>query len=344
MNRLLRARRGLTLVEVMVSIAILVVMSAIIVESLRSSIEFHNLLENRDSTVRGARVSFSKLRRDLQLAYLTPNRAIPDRFQTVFVGLDEEPDRLYFASLNHQRLYLNSREADMTEITVWAERNAEGPGYTLFHRESALIDGEPDEDGVVWPLAYNVRSFRLRYLDQMSGEWREEWDTRSADTPYRLPRAVEIGLVLIAQDPEDPTGERTVDVPFLATVQVEYAPRLPGPNAAVGSTSAGGGGLPGQLPPGMASNAQGNQGNQGSPLPGQSGGGFPPGFAGGGGGGFGGGGFGGLPGGAGLGGLFGGFGGGGGGFGGGGAGPGAGRPAAGGRPVGNRPIPGRPGN
>ena len=118
----------------------------------------------------------------------------------------------------------------MTEITVWAERNMDRPGYTLYHREAPRIDEEPDEDGVVWPLAHNVRSFRLRYLDQVSGEWKDEWDTRSADTPYRLPRAVEIGLVLIAPDPEDPTGQRTVDVPFLATVNVEYAPRMPNPN------------------------------------------------------------------------------------------------------------------
>ncbi len=202
-----RSRRGLTLIEVMVAIAILLVMSAVVAESLRNSITFHNLLSDRDSTVRAARVALSKLKRDIQLSYLSPNRGNPDRFMTVFVGMNDEPDKLFFASLNHQRLYLDSRESDMTEITVWTEQNPDGPGYVLYHREAPRIDEEPDEQGVVWPLAYNVRSFSLRYLDQLSGEWRDEWDTRSADTPYRLPRAVEIGLVLIAPDPEDPTGE-----------------------------------------------------------------------------------------------------------------------------------------
>ncbi|MEZ4236784.1 MAG: type II secretion system protein GspJ [Myxococcota bacterium] len=83
---------------------------------------------------------------------------------------------------------------------------------------------------MVWPIAYNVRSFSLRYLDQATTEWKTEWDTRSADTPYRLPRAVEIGLVLIAPDPEDESGERTVDVPFLSRVVLEYAERIPNPN------------------------------------------------------------------------------------------------------------------
>ena len=241
-------RRGLTLMETMVSIAILLIMSAIVFESLHNSVEFHNLLDQRDETIRTARVAMSKLTRDLQLAYLTPNKLAVNSYQTVFVGLDEEPSKLFFASLNHQRLYLDSRECDQTEITVWAEEAPQdhGKGYVLYHREAPRIDEEPAEDGGIWPLAYNVRSFQLRYLDQQSNSWQPSWDTRSATTPYRLPRAVEIALVLIAPDPSDPSGEDTVDVPFLETVLLEYAPRLPNPSQPpVDFNTAGLGGLAG---------------------------------------------------------------------------------------------------
>jgi hypothetical protein len=222
-------------------------MSAVVFQSLRNSIEFHNLLSARDETVRTARAAFDKISRDLQLAYLTPNRAVPDRYLTVFVGLEEEPSKLFFATLNHQRLYLDSREADQAEVSIWAEQApAEaGKGFVLYHRESPRIDQYPDEQGKVWPLAYNVRSFRLRYLDQQSGEWKTSWDTRSVDTPYRLPRAVEIALVLIAPDPEDRTGEATVDVPFLDRVVLEYGERMPNPNDPMASTVGGQGGMGG---------------------------------------------------------------------------------------------------
>ncbi|MEQ1501484.1 MAG: type II secretion system protein GspJ [Myxococcota bacterium] len=228
-----RARRGMTLVEVIVALAILLIMSALIFESLQNSITFHNILGARDETVRTARAAISKITRDLQLAYLTPNRTALGSYQTVFVGYDDDPAKLYFATLNHQRLYLDSRECDQAEVTVWAEQapKEHGNGYILYHRESPRIDQYPDEQGVIWPLAYNVRTFSLRYLDQVSGEWRTTWDTRSGDTPYRLPRAVEIGLVLIAPDPEDEAGERTIDVPFLSTVVLEYAERMPNPSA-----------------------------------------------------------------------------------------------------------------
>jgi hypothetical protein len=86
------------------------------------------------------------------------------------------------------------------------------------------VDEKPDEDGQVYPLAYNVRSFNLRYLDPQSNEWSDEWDTRSSETPYRLPRAVEIGLVLVAPDPDD--ERRSIDVPFMTTVLLNYGGRL----------------------------------------------------------------------------------------------------------------------
>jgi general secretion pathway protein J len=251
-----RSRRGLTLIEVMVSIGILLVMSAAVVESLRNAITFQNLLGDRDELLRTARVAMERLGRDLQLAYLTPNLQAVERYQTVFVGTTDEPSQLYFASLNHQRTILDSRECDQTEITVWGEQAEKdrGTGYILYHREAPRIDQYPDEQGVIWPIAYNVRSFRVRYLDQATNEWKNEWDTRGVDTPYRLPRAVELGLILITPDPADPTGEATVDVPFLSRVIVEYGQPLPTAGAPFLPNAAGGYAnvpvpIPGGIPP-----------------------------------------------------------------------------------------------
>jgi len=220
-------RRGLTLMETMIAIVIMVVMGAVVAESLRNSAEFNQVLSMRDATARTARTAMARIKRDLALAYLTPNKALIDRYQTVFVGQDDSPDSLFFATLNHQRMYLDTRESDQAEISLWTEPSPKdvGNGSILYLRESPRIDQYPDEQGKVLPLAYNVRSFELKYLNQANNEWQDEWDTRSADTPYYLPRAVQIGLVLIATDTAD--EDETIDIPFLTTVQVEYAPRLP---------------------------------------------------------------------------------------------------------------------
>ena len=173
------------------------------------------------------------------MAYLTPNTMALERYQTVFVGEDHNPDTLYMATLAHQRLYINSRECDQTEVTVWTEDgpSERGDGQVLYHREAPRIDEEPDEQGRVYPMAYNVEEFNLRYLNGTTNEWADDWDSRGADTPYVLPRSVEIGLVLLGPDPADP--DRTVEVPFLTSVILQYANPLVNPNNPFGNLAGG---------------------------------------------------------------------------------------------------------
>ncbi|MCO4747861.1 MAG: hypothetical protein KC912_23900 [Proteobacteria bacterium] len=219
-----RARQGVTIMEAMVAIAVIVVMSGIALSLMTNAVRTREVLAERDETTRAARVVMSTLRRELQLAFLRVDTTSAQTYSTIFVGEDDSPDVIWFTSLAHERLYRDSRECDQTEISVWTEHDPDGPGFILFHREAPRIDHEPDEDGTILPLAYGVRSFELRYLDPTTNEWRDEWDTRGTDTPNRLPRAVQIGLTLLGRDVDDP--DRTVEMPFFTTVQLEYADPL----------------------------------------------------------------------------------------------------------------------
>jgi len=268
------SRRGMTLFEAMIAITVLLVMSLLVMETMRGSVQFKDLLEDRDNVTRQARVALSKLRRDIALAYLTPAWTSVETVQTVFVGLDEDPDTLYFATLAHRRIYRDSRECDQAEISVWAEKGPTelGSGYVLYHRESPRVDEFPDEQGTVYPLAYNVQSFNLRYLDPIDNEWKEEWDTRNSETNYRMPRAVEIGLVLLTPDPDD--TDRTVEVPFMTTVNLHFSDKIvnknnaklngnPGPfggKGLMGNNLAMAGGWSGGGSVGSAGNARRNPG------------------------------------------------------------------------------------
>lgn len=224
--RLLRRRRGLTLLEVMAAVGITLMMGIMIWDTMRNSVEFNQALSLQDQTTRSARVALSRLRRELALAFLTEHRQAIESYETVFVAEDNNPDTLFFATGAHHRLYRNSRECDQAEVTLWVDSGPDnrGDGDVLYHRESPRIDEEPAEGGKVYPLAYNVQNFNLRYLDPKTNEWLDEWDSRSGDTANRLPRTVEIGLELIAIDPKDP--DRTVEVPYLTSVNLEYADRL----------------------------------------------------------------------------------------------------------------------
>lgn len=220
------SRRGMSLFEVMIVVVILVVMSTMTWSVLMSTVDARDYLSQRDDVARSSRVAMEKLRRELQHAYLTTNTGALNTYQTVFVGVSDDPDKLIFATLSHQRLYRNTRECDQTEVSVWVEPAPDRKdGYILYHREAPRIDERPAEGGKVLPLAYNVRSFHVRFLDSLNGEWVAQWDTRSVDTANRLPRAVQLALVLMAPDPEDPE-HKTVDVPFVTTVALQFAAPL----------------------------------------------------------------------------------------------------------------------
>ena len=215
----------MALIEVMVALLLILIMSMASFAILQDSIDTREVLSERDEVTRSSRVVLGRIRRELTLAYLTKHVEAINTYETLFVGTDDNPDRLIFDTLSHQRIYRDSRECDQTEVTWWTEDADKGAGYTLFHREGPRIDEEPDKDGVIYPLAYHVRSFDLRYLDGNTNEWVPQWDTRTVDQANRLPRAVQVGFVLILEE-SDGNRKHTVDVPLLTTVLLHYADPL----------------------------------------------------------------------------------------------------------------------
>lgn len=221
----MKARRGFTLLEVVVALAILALIAGLTFSTVASAINTRDMLEADDAVNQSARVAMSRIRRDLALAYLTTNTSAVNTYRTLFVGQNGDPDRVWFASLAHQRLYRGARESDQTEITYWTEDDPDTRGaMVLLRREAPRIDQEPERDGVIAPLAYDVTSFEVRYLDSQTNEWREEWDTTGSETPNRLPRAAQVSLTLLAPDPDD--EEKTVERSFMTTVMLEFATRL----------------------------------------------------------------------------------------------------------------------
>ena len=112
-----RVRRGLSLFDTMISIAILLVISTFTVQAMGNSVRLNNLLKNQDRTLRAP---MSLLRRELQLSFLTEDITAKETYETVFVGEDQDPDVLWFATRAHQRRYRDARESDQAEITLFA--------------------------------------------------------------------------------------------------------------------------------------------------------------------------------------------------------------------------------
>lgn len=230
-------RRGFTLLEVVVALSILSLICLITFQSISNTLTTREALETADAANQSARVALDRLRRDFRLAYLTKSTSAINTYVTSFVGQNADPDRVWFATLSHRRMYRESRECDQTEITYWTEDDPDMPGaYALLRREAPRIDNEPDKQGLIAPLAYHLRSMDFRYLDAKTGEWFDEWDTTGVDQANRLPRAVQIVLVFIVPDPDDP--EKSIEQPFATTVILHFADRMSQSALSTKSTSA----------------------------------------------------------------------------------------------------------
>lgn len=221
----MRSRAGFSLLEVVVALGIMGLIGLITFETIASALDTRDVLEEEDASNQSARVALDRLRRDLRVAYLTANTSAVNTYKTQFIGKNDGPDSLWFTTLSHHRLFRESRECDQTEVTYWTEDDPTMKGAkVLLRREAPRIDNEPEKGGLIAPLAYNLKAVEFRYINPKTNEWLEEWDSTGVDLANKLPRAVQVALVFLVADPEDP--EKLVERPYATTVILYYGDKL----------------------------------------------------------------------------------------------------------------------
>lgn len=248
----MRTTRAFTLIEVVVALAILSMISAMVYAAFDGAVKLREAAQIDEETVDGGRVAIARMSREVRMAFLDPRLysatagqlqggTLTETYKTLFKGEDDGGNsKLTFTSFSHVRLYHGSNEGDQTELAWWLEPDEGSNGlYKLMHRESPRIDEDPEKGGIDEVLAYGVREFRLRYYDFRKEEWQTEWDSDGTDYKGRLPKAVEINLIL--EDPDE------IAHPYHTKVYLDLFKALP-PNlggvAASRSTGTAGGGGP----------------------------------------------------------------------------------------------------
>ncbi len=228
----MRARRGFTLVEVLIALVILVAVAASLYQSMALTFDTKSRVISINDRYHEARQTIARMTREIRTAILIlpvpeeqreENPAVVTRFK----GEDNE---VHFASTSHIPLYANAHESDQAEIAYFLEsgdsRRTGYRGKTLMRRESSRLDDRPEKGGAVWPVLYGVKEFHLEYWDdkgEFSGEnWTNAWDS---DEDNLLPARVRITLVL--ESPEEGGPE--------VTLVGQAAPRVRAPTSPVPS-------------------------------------------------------------------------------------------------------------
>lgn len=193
--------RGLTLLEVLVSVGILAVVATLVYGALDGMSRARTAISRSSDRYHQGRAAMSRMARELQSAFVSAHQPLVVSQavrNTAFIGKDSaNRDRVDFTSFSHQRLGRDVHESDQNELSYFVSRDPDHDKVDLVRRESPFIDLEPGKGGVVSVLCEDIDTFELSYLDPITGEWTDTWDSsQPAAQLNRLPVQIKITLVL----------------------------------------------------------------------------------------------------------------------------------------------------
>lgn len=219
----MRLRRGFTLMEVALAVAILSIMATLTWGSIERTFDAYETVTGIDERYHNIRVAMNRMARELSMAFLTSARRDKGQermWETIFKAEPSTPfAKLTFTAFAHQILRADSKECDQSEISYFGGRDDDEPRQmNLLRREDPRIDREPEEGGRVYVLAENIKDFKLRFFDPKNDDWTDTWDTEDQEFAGRLPTIVEIKMTV-----EDENGKELV---FMTKTRINLTKEL----------------------------------------------------------------------------------------------------------------------
>jgi len=192
----------MTLLEILVSLGIMAMISLLIFGAFDSLSRGRRGEALRADRARQGRDAVERIAHELQTAFLSMHTPIQPALitrTTGFIGQNSSQyDRVDFTAFSHRRVTKEAKDSDQAEIGFFVVKDPNVDGkMDLVRREQAPIDFDFKRGGVVNVLAEDVERFDLRYLDPLSGQWVDTWDSTIMTAQLnRLPIEVRIELEL----------------------------------------------------------------------------------------------------------------------------------------------------
>ncbi|GMU60671.1 MAG: hypothetical protein AMXMBFR34_24340 [Myxococcaceae bacterium] len=196
------SRRGFTLMEVVIAVAITAFIGVVLGVSFNTTINNKEIIEAQAEHYRMLRTAMNRMVREIGAAYVSDrydSKRYRDAFDrpTNFVGAR---DKLLFTSLSHQRLYADAKESDqmVVEYQVKSSPDPKAKGRSdLVRRERAQLEERMDRGGTEDVLFEGAKKIEFQYWNSDKKQWEDEWDTRRTERKSVLPTRVKITLFAV---------------------------------------------------------------------------------------------------------------------------------------------------
>ena len=213
--------KGFTLLEVLVSMAILVIIMAALYSAYTTNVEAIQIARQNGEVHQTARIVLERMTKDLQSALIEVS-APSDKIKLGLVGEDREidgrrADRMDFTTVTHLPLTEKGPASDLCEIGYLIEENSEDKVLVLLRRDDPSVDEDFTKGGSLQEMARNVLEFNLTYQDSR-GEESDKWNTLDGMPASGLPLLIKVRLVL-----KDELNREHV---FSTTIHPELAERI----------------------------------------------------------------------------------------------------------------------
>ena len=194
-------QQGFTLIEVMVSLAMISIMAIMAYHTVANSSKIKKITEKRIDRYAKIRTALNKLSRDLRMAYVSLGEDMNQPFRrTYFKALNEFGGiHLSFSTFAHNIRVAGRGESEscIVEYTLIDDENHPGK-LALLRRETHRLEYKEASEipGDTWVILDNIEALEFSFYDSTRDEWLEEWNTTSIDgQSNRLPMYIRIHLV-----------------------------------------------------------------------------------------------------------------------------------------------------
>lgn len=181
-----RAQAGMTLIEVMIASAVLVLMMTLAWRTISNTSDTRRVTGIYQERNHELRMALGRIVSDFEATYLSQNEdtsATNPRTMLIAKSSSKVPD-VRFSTLGHRVLWADANESEQTIISYMAHSSREVPGQTdLVRSERRRPSNLPpaDEPAEYDVLVRNIDKLELEFWNWKNFDWQDGWDTTQSD-------------------------------------------------------------------------------------------------------------------------------------------------------------------